>query len=59
MTVQYGPTVHFLRANFQQPGDGTLHINIKLYLSKLCEENMDLINGKSNKYPAKINLLLQ
>jgi hypothetical protein len=56
MTVQYGPTVHFLGANFHLPGDGTVHISIKLYLSKLCEENMDLINGKSNKYPAKINL---
>ena len=28
-------TVHFLGAYFHLPGDGTVHISIKLYLSKL------------------------
>ena len=56
LTVQYGPTVHFLGANFHLPGDGTVHISIKLYLTKLCEENMDLINIRINKYPAKLTL---
>ena len=56
LTVQYGPTVHFLGAKFHLPGDGTCHCDIKLYLSKLCEENQDYINNRINKYPAKLNL---